>query len=346
MKQTKLSKKAYDWAIRLQAGDIRERELDDYVDWLENNPEEAEGVEELRRLWDELAVAEIPAPASMQEQAFYRRPVVPRMIEFLQMFFTPVRSVAFSLLVAFIGICSIYLNENNLAGITYQTARAEMTTVKLADGSTAHMNVLSTIKIDFTDSQRHIILEEGEVSFNVIPDTNRPFVVSVDDSEVYALGTEFNVKINQGRTLDVTLVDGKIRVTTNLNAADGVVSEVLSEPGDHATILPIFSTARTRYQQQTAIEISSSEIEKSLSWRQEKLIFEGESLEDAIQEINRHTTHTLRLLDPSLGQDMKVFGVFNTGDWEGFVSGIETSYPLRGERVRPDLTVLRPIASN
>ncbi|MBN4075883.1 FecR domain-containing protein, partial [Gammaproteobacteria bacterium AH-315-E17] len=260
MKQRKLSSKAYDWAIRLQAGDIRELELDEYLDWVESNPQEAEGVEELGSLWEELAFAEVDPPLSLQGHTAYRPHVFFGVIEMIRMLFTPSSVVALLTIFTIASISTFFLIEDE-SGVVYQTARAEMTTVNLADGSTAHMNVLSKIRVSFSDNERHIILDEGEVSFDVFPDSNRPFIVSIDDSEVYALGTEFNVKLNQERALSVILVEGRIRVSTNLNGEQGVVTEILSEPGEQAQILPVFLNPRGRSQLlQTSIDVSIKEI--------------------------------------------------------------------------------------
>ena len=55
--------------------------------------------------------------------------------------------------------------------------------------------------------------------------------------------------------------------------------------------------------------------------------------------INSHTTHTIHLQAPELSQN-PVYGVFNTGDWEGFLSAVESSYPLRHFDAGQDITVL------
>ena len=347
MSKRKISLQAYDWAIRLQLGDIRERELEDYLDWIESHPLEAENVDELERLWDQISHLKITPPTSLQVHGDYRWSAISRTTEIVKSWLSQGANLAFLLLVMMVSSFVFIQLDKNDFGILYETDRAEMTTVNLADGSTANMNVLSTMRIDFSDNIRHVILSEGEVSFDVAPDRDRPFIVSVDDSEVYALGTEFNVKINPEQGLSVILLEGIIRVSTNLNADQDVATEILSEPGERARILPLPVLENRRSQLSlSSIEVSREEIESALSWRQERLIFEGQTLQEAIAEINRYTTHTIRLFDTVSGEEMAVYGVFNTGDWEGFVSAIESSFPLRGEQVRSDVTVLRPISRN
>ena len=343
-----LSDTAYEWAVRLQTGDIREGELEEYLDWIECHPEQAEGVETLVRMWEQLATVDIEAPASLQEYAGFRKSGIFRSFLSDHWFFQPLFQSCMFAGIAIIAGLLFLISHTEESGLVYQTARAEKTTINLADGSIARMNVLSKMDIDFSDNERHVNLSEGEVFFDVAPDSNRPFIVSVDDSEVYALGTEFNVSIDSERTMAVTLVEGRIRVSTNLTNEQAVTSKILSEPGEQAKIFQSPVLARRGMQQDLAslIEVSNRELTTELAWRDEKLIFEGETLAEAIERINRHTTHTIQILDPAIGEELKVYGVFNSGDWEGFISGIELSYPLRAERVRPDVTVLRSIARN
>ncbi len=344
-----LSNPVYHWVVMLQSGEIATSQFEEYLSWADANPAEAEKVEQLIGLWERLNEVQIPKPISLKNENVYYSSSIFSPLDFFQKLVKPTYSFAL-LAVCFTLISLVFFIKQSSDELTngYQTARAEMTSVNLADGSVAHMNVLSKINVDFSEQERRIFLTEGEASFDVKSDSNRPFIVSVNGTEVYALGTKFNVKINPEGSLGVTLLEGRIRVSTNLNDQQEILSRILSAPGEQAIVSPLVSSStRLRPKSESAsIEISTLELSKALSWREQKLIFEGQSLKDAIAEINRYTNHTIELVDSAVANEAVIYGVFNSGDWEGFVSAVELSYPIKAINVSSDTTALMPISVN
>jgi len=167
-------------------------------------------------------------------------------------------------------------------------------------------------------------------------------VVSTDNGAVQALGTEFNTRLGNAEQLTVTLLEGSIKVTAADN--DNQLREaILDQPGLQANIQLNPDTSRTNSNSTSRganpIQVSSVDVNNIISWQAGKLVFTGETLDTAIEIINSHTTHTIHLQAPELEQS-PVFGVFNTGDWEGFLSAVESSYPLRHFDAGQDITVL------
>lgn|GEM_PF-1642822 len=107
--------------------------------------------------------------------------------------------------------------------------------VDLTDGSSVTLNKNSTLKYPatFNGVTRNVRLT-GEAFFNVKHDTNKPFIIQVNDVLVTVLGTSFNVKGSANST-EVIVETGKVSLTRRQQ-----VLTVL--PGEKATA---FISART-----------------------------------------------------------------------------------------------------
>ncbi len=91
--------------------------------------------------------------------------------------------------------------------------------VLLPDGSTVWLNGGSKLYYDFELSgpTREVRLE-GEAFFDVAKQKNRPFIVHAGKIDVKVHGTAFNVKCyTDDRSIETTLLHGKIEVTDNAN---------------------------------------------------------------------------------------------------------------------------------
>src|SRR5690606_13001818 len=93
----------------------------------------------------------------------------------------------------------------------YATEIGEQKTVQLSDGSELVLNTNTRVLIDYTDSKRRAILDQGEAYFKVAEDAQRPFSVDAGVRSIAVLGTEFNVQ-KTGGGLTVAVVEGLVAV--------------------------------------------------------------------------------------------------------------------------------------
>jgi transmembrane sensor len=98
---------------------------------------------------------------------------------------------------------------------TYNTDIGERRSITLADGSTVDLNARSQIRIEFSSSERHVELLDGQALFQVAKDKNRPFTVRSGDATVRAVGTEFDVYRKANGTT-VTVLEGRVAVYSNV----------------------------------------------------------------------------------------------------------------------------------
>src|SRR5262249_47517094 len=84
-------------------------------------------------------------------------------------------------------------------------------TVELPDGSILRVNADSAVDIAYTRNERRIFLTRGEANFSVLQDVKRPFVVRIDEVEVHAIGTTFNVR-READAINVLVTEGRVQL--------------------------------------------------------------------------------------------------------------------------------------
>ncbi len=190
----------------------------------------------------------------------------------------------------------------------YVTTVGEQRSITLEDGSVVELNSQSRLRAHFEDHLRAIELLEGEAIFRVSKDPNRPFRVRTGATDIVAVGTAFNVKASESRTV-VTVLEGRVRVNQrdaaerSAAASAQAVNEFELAVGDQLIV------ARA----QPAIRVSLRDTEKVTSWTERRLIFEDTPLSAAAAEFARYSPRTIRIDDAAVGE-RKINGVFDATD--------------------------------
>lgn len=143
----------------------------------------------------------------------------------------------------------------------------------LPDGSKAVLNAASSIKFPVTDtgSKRRVEIV-GQVYFEVVSDSTRPFIVSVGETEITAKGTRFNVMAYPTEnTIQTDLLEGKIEVTTTNQPTVKLV------PGQSATIIPGKSIK----------VLPNTKIDDAIAWKNGQFIFDEESTPSVMRKLAR-----------------------------------------------------------
>ena len=190
----------------------------------------------------------------------------------------------------------------------YVTAVGEQRSITLEDGSIVELNSRSRLRAHFKADLRAIELLDGEAIFRVSKDPQRPFRVRTGATDIVAVGTAFNVKASDSRTV-VTVLEGRVRVNQRDAAARSAaatakaVSEFELAVGDQL----IVSKA------QPAIRVSLRDTEKVTSWTERRLIFEDTPLSAAVAEFARYSPRAIRIDDAAVAE-RKINGVFDATD--------------------------------
>ncbi len=204
----------------------------------------------------------------------------------------------------------------------FRTAVGERSTVALPDGSSVVLNTDSRIDVAFTPGQRRVRLARGQAWFQIEKDPARPFVVEAAGQRITALGTAFDVRLGeQLQSVRVTLAEGRVTVESvtsplaQLATSRSAPTELA--PGETYIVSPSAPAVKHR-----------ADLAKIGSWREGQIVFDDDTLDSAIAEINRYSTAQIILADPALAA-LRVSGVFKAGHSQSFVETVTGHYPIR-----------------
>jgi transmembrane sensor len=239
---------------------------------------------------------------------------------------------------------SLANNKTNSAIETYQTKIGERSVVVLADGSSVTLNTNSQIAVSFSNMTRSIKLIKGQVFFDVEKDVTRPFIVEVGNKRVIALGTAFDIRFDDNKQVEVTLIEGRVAVDDILkddNILKNSPKETINGPTptqlNQSKVVELSPGEKLIAKKDKAVKVVSLDTtQKTTSWTQGHLIYRLEPITSVIKEMNRYSTKKIKLDPHQAINDIKISGVFKLGKNAYFLETITEMYPLQAMRTGTD----------
>ena len=185
----------------------------------------------------------------------------------------------------------------------YATAKGEMRTVPLGEGTTVTLNTDTRIKVYDDEGRRRIRVLRGEV---LIEGATVPTLVEVDGRHLEATAATFVVRKLEGRPTQVLVQEGRV---------------VLAETAQ-ATKIPLapntgLSLPEGKGKGGNSISLSSGQMGRELAWREGKIALQGETLAEAAAVYARYSDTPIVIADQDLAQ-MQVRGLFAANNPLGF----------------------------
>lgn len=200
--------------------------------------------------------------------------------------------------------------------------------VPLEDRSTIELNTRTRLEVAYGPRSREITLLSGEAIFDVHHDPSRPFRVISGDTVIEDVGTKFAVYRHPDGTTTVTVLEGRVSVTTRAGLTKTLQYGEVATAVTHSHL----STLRVEL-------LSLQEIKRRLSWETGELSFEGQTLSEAITELNRYNVRQVVIEDPALA-GRQIGGVFQPIDLDGFLTTLQRVYELRAVASPTDANVI------
>lgn len=213
----------------------------------------------------------------------------------------------------------------------YETAVGEHSNVNLPDGSQLVLNTNSRVTVKYTEGHRLFLLERGELNIEVAHDKTRPLSVVAGNKVVQAVGTAFNVRIRNDNEVALLVTDGKVLVAKQ-DAQPEIEKIIAKRLPTNAMAVAKGEKVLLGSEQETIAKADDNDIAAQLSWRQGNLVFRGETLEDALIEINRYTSIQFEVADDSIKQE-RIAGLFKAGDVDGLLAALEQNFNIHNERI-------------
>ncbi len=315
------------WDARLRSPDCSEDDRIAHQRWQSADPANAHAFESLQQVISSLEPmtnrAEIEslrssAKAWFDEEADTKRSGRRRI--------ALVGTIAASLALLFFAIPNVFMPAKSLleptsqADASFTTVVGQRSTIPLDDGSAVVLNTDSQIDVRFGNDQRSVELLEGEAHFDVAHDADRPFVVAAGNYRVTAIGTAFDVLLDENGEITVTVSEGLVAVTRP-GQAGGLENATQLAKGQQ------LRTARSGPAMRRTVNIPNA-----ASWRDGRAVFNDVALSQAVLEMNRYSTTKLSIEDPSLART-RISGTFETGDQASFIEALEQYFAISSRQV-------------
>ncbi|WP_372634378.1 FecR family protein [Fodinibius sp.] len=286
----------YKWKViqRYVSGRCSASEQRKVEGWMENDPTTRKLVEEVEQIWsltpeedfevsvkdawDRFQVREVRKQTSRQrnDRQHYQMGVL-------------VRAAAAILLMAFIGWFSWqYIDESNIETVSsisqvemqsVNTENGERAQLTFSDGTVITLNAASSLKYPkaFQEAKREIKLK-GEAYFEVASNTEKPFVVHVNNVEVEVVGTKFNVRAwEEDSEVSVGVREGKVAVNSVSEDHRQQKDRVLLTEGQYTSVI----------EGKGLTHVQNIDIEKHLLWINGGLYFDNTPFKNVFRQIER-----------------------------------------------------------
>ncbi len=206
----------------------------------------------------------------------------------------------------------------------HRTGTAEVSTLRLEDGSLVTLAPESAISVAYDASKRRIKLLAGEAFFEVAPNPGRPFEVATQDVHTAVLGTAFNVTREESG-VTVAVEHGTVRV--DYEAASPSLSEVLGA----GQLMTVSWTGRTLRGNGQASRIAA--------WRRGQLIAHDQTMGTVVDRLRRYYGGTIILPDGVLAK-RRVTGVYNLADPVSALNAIAHAHGASVRQITPWVLVV------
>lgn len=312
-----LMKEATTWFMRQEADDFSGTDRRGLDAWRAQSPAHARAYRQVQALWD--------APELQQAAA---RSVASDRIEVLR------RQAHHSWRRASMAAAAVLL----LVGMAlwsdavlmwlksdYSTGIGEQRVVTLPDRSVVTLNTDTSIAVRYEPDRRQVDLLQGEASFAVQSDPERPFTVASRGVATTAVGTQFLVK-DRMTDVQVTVLSGSVLVADGKGRLD---QSVRLTAGDQVAVGP-----------QGAGAVAHVDTAAVAAWMQGRLVFVRTPLADVVQDLARYHRGYIVIWNPAL-QSLPITGIYNLSDPSHIFTTLADTLPIRMVRLTDHLIVIR-----
>jgi transmembrane sensor len=330
-KSSGIQDQAAEWVMKNDRG-LNAVEQDAFSDWLSESTEHRDAYAEHRYAW-----AELGRLAGLQNTDY--APVVPDLLgkdnsPWYRKYLSKSKlAVALPIAASIALVFSIFaLNPFKEADPLPETKPSpfvnQILQRHLEDGSVVDLNKGAEIETHITRDERLVKLISGEANFNVEKDTSRPFIVEVSGIRLRAVGTVFNVRMEDQR-VNIVVTEGTVAVQhpKNPDPSDSQIEESLVRENYRAVV--DFKLENPFVQ---VNPVREEDLDVELMWQPRVIDFENAPLSQIVEEFNRRNPIKIEIEDEEIGS-LRFTSIFWSNNVESFVRLLEANYGISVEVV-------------
>ncbi|WP_448547572.1 FecR family protein [Thalassotalea fusca] len=315
--QAFITQQANDWLVKLETGDMLAGDEDRFVAWLEQDERHGEAFHEAEQTWQLMHEASnkhsqktVASILQQSKNSWFKQHLL---------------SIAATVLLSFITMLWWQQGYYSLMSDHY-TLTGERQEKVLEDGSVLTLNTDSAVDIRFEKNIRLVEVLSGEVHVAVAPNPQKPFVVKAGTMKVTALGTAFIVSRTDKLAPKVTVTEHSVKVE--------------SETSNHQQLV-------LEEGQQVALQVATDklssvkQVNSSLAkaWLKGKYVFQDESFEAVIRELERYYDGKILIQSSSLKGEL-ISGVLDIDNPLDSLTNLKHQLQFNVTKVTPYLIVI------
>jgi transmembrane sensor len=218
----------------------------------------------------------------------------------------------------------------------FETRHGEQQTHRLADNSVLHLNTDTAVTVQYSKTERRVVLTSGQAGFEVAHEPERPFRVFAGPAEAIARGTKFDVRLGSDSTV-VTVVEGRVAVGPSELLNRRSMSSNPRQPVRLVELGPDQQVSVSK--DEWPATITAVDAKRTTAWLHRQIAFDHEPLERVAAEFNRYAAKPVEITTPEL-RKLEITGTFSIDDSEEFLAFLRS---LDGVQV--DVTATRVLVS-
>jgi len=203
----------------------------------------------------------------------------------------------------------------------HHTATGERRELVLADGTQVWLASASAFDQDYRADLRRLRLRSGEILIQTAADSGRPFVVDTAHGRLRALGTRFNVRVDEAGATQLAVYEGAVEITLAHGGQNTVVAagQQLSFTAD-------------RWADTTAADPARE------AWSRGILLAQDMSLAQVVAELGRYRRGHIAVA-PEVAH-LTVLGSYPLDDFNGTLTMLQQALPIQVRQPLPWWTTI------
>lgn len=319
---------ASEWVAKLDR-ELTSEETLQLKSWLDESEKHKTAFLKLVALWDKME--------SLSRLSELFEPAVETKRSKSRSFF----GIAASLALISIVFMGVLLNTNllgtqpHMQTILYQTDYStkvgEQATFYLQDQTALKLNTNSVARVTYTDKQRLIELVQGELFVEVAHNAAKPLSVHARGTVFQATGTAFNVELLNNK-VEMIVTDGRVLVSGVQQLAKSLLEKADVRLSKDSLAVVKGQKVRLSENDKRPVLVKKLDVDiaSDLAWQEGELVFSGESLYEAMQEVSRYTEFNFKFSQQEIKQ-LQIAGLFKTDDVDGLLKALEYNFDIISE---------------
>jgi transmembrane sensor len=182
----------------------------------------------------------------------------------------------------------------------------------LPDSTKGWLNSGSELEYNFPFNKNRNVMLKGEAWFDVAHDNEHPFTVQAGITEVKVLGTRFNMNAYPAENyIEVVLEEGKVEFSAGDNGAG-----LIMKPNERLVL------------SNNKIQVYTTDSWKYNAWKDGKLVFRGDSMNEVARRMERWFNVTIEIGDKEL-ENYTFRGTFQDDSLKDVLKYLSMTSPIR-----------------